>query len=123
MSRKRKRAFRPIYAERSIPFIRFFLPVAITLYLFFLFWDHAIDPSQIGLTLAVRISFCIIAITVFGLTFLDFFERWAQAILCATVITGAAGVLLVLMILPDGFTYGIGGLLLVVMYTCGFIRL
>ena len=115
--------FQAHYAERSIPFIRFSLPVAITLYLFFLFWDHTIDPAKIGLTLAVRISFCVIAITAFGLTFLKFFEKWAQPILCATAILGASGVLLVLAILPDGITYGIGGLLLVVMYACGFIRL
>lgn len=43
--------------------------------------------------------------------------------LAATVILGGAGVLLVLFIVPNGFEYGISGVLLVIMYACGFIRL
>jgi adenylate cyclase len=62
-------------------------------------------------------------VAVFGLTFLQSFERWSQSVLCATVILGAAGIVMVLAILPDGFTYGTPGLLLVVMYACGAIRL
>ena len=36
---------------------------------------------------------------------------------------GGAGIVLVLAILPDGFTYGTPGLLLVIMYACGATRL
>ena len=111
------------YAERSIPFIRVSLPIAITLYLFFLFWDYAIDASQLGMTIGVRLAFSVLLLAIFGLTFVDGFERWAQRILCAIVIVGAAGVLLVLHLLPEGFTYGLGGVLLVIMFACGFIRL
>ena len=57
------------YAERSIPFTRASLPIAVTLYLSFLFWDYALDPALLEYTLAVRLSFCVIAIAVFGLTF------------------------------------------------------
>ena len=115
--------FQRRYAERSIPFIRVSLPIAATLYLFFIAWDFYIDQSTLLYTLAVRLPFSFFAVAVFGFTFLKSFERWSQIILSVTVVLGAAGVLLVLAILPNGFTYGTPGLLLVIMYACGIIRL
>ncbi len=115
--------FRARYAERSIPFIRVSLPVAATLYLLFLAWDYSIAPDALLYTLSVRLPFSFFAVAVFGFTFLKSFERWSQSVLCATVILGAAGIALVLAILPHGFTYGVPGLLLVIMYACGAIRL
>ena len=120
---EREARFRERYAERSIPFIRVSLPLAATLYLLFLAWDYSIDPGALLYTLSVRLPFSFFAVAVFGLTFLKSFERWSQGVLCSTVILGAAGIVLVLGILPDGFTYGIPGLLLVIMYACGAIRL
>lgn len=115
--------FRARYAQRSIPFIRVSLPLAATLYLLFLAWDYSIDPGALLYTLSVRLPFSFFAVVVFGLTFLQSFERWSQSVLCGTVVLGAAGITLVLAILPQGFTYGVPGLLLVVMYACGAIRL
>jgi adenylate cyclase len=115
--------FRARYAERSIPFIRVSLPLAATLYLLFLAWDYNIEPAALLYTLSVRLPFSFFAVVVFGLTFLQSFERWSQSVLCSTVILGAAGIVMVLAILPDGFTYGTPGLLLVIMYACGAIRL
>jgi adenylate cyclase len=119
----REARFRARYAERSIPFIRVSLPLAATLYLLFLAWDYCIDPGALLYTLAVRLPFSFFAVAVFGLTFLKTFERWSQGVLCATVVLGATGIVLVLAILPEGFTYGVPGLLLVIMYACGAIRL
>lgn len=115
--------FRARYAERSIPFIRVSLPLAATLYLLFLAWDYSIAPDALLYTLTVRLPFSFFAVAVFGLTFLQTFERWSQSVLCITVVLGATGIVLVLAILPDGFTYGVPGLLLVIMYACGAIRL
>lgn len=115
--------FQKRYAERSIPFIRVSLPIAVTLYLFFLAWDYYIDPSVMLYTLAVRLPFSFFAVAVFGFTFLKSFERWSQPVLSITVILGASGVLLVLAIVPDGFIHGTSGVLLVIMYACGVIRL
>lgn len=115
--------FRARYTQRSIPFIRVSLPLAATLYLLFLAWDYSIEPAALLYTLSVRLPFSFFAVTVFGLTFLQSFERWSQSVLCATVVLGAAGIVLVLAILPDGFTYGTPGLLLVIMYACGATRL
>lgn len=115
--------FQRRYAERSIPFIRVSLPIAATLYLFFIAWDFYIDQTTLLHTLAVRLPFSFFAVAVFGFTFLRSFERWSQTILSITVVLGAAGVLMVLAILPNGFTYGTPGLLLVIMYACGIIRL
>ncbi len=115
--------FQKRYAERSIPFIRVSLPIAVTLYLFFIAWDFYIDPSTLLYTLAVRLPFSFFAVAVFGFTFLKSFERWSQFILSATVVLGATGILFVLAILPDGFVFGTPGLLLVIMYACGVIRL
>jgi len=115
--------FRARYAERSIPFIRVSLPLAATLYLLFLAWDYSIAPDALLYTLTVRLPFSFFAVAVFGLTFLQTFERWSQSVLCVTVVLGATGIVLVLAILPDGFTYGVPGLLLVIMYACGAIRL
>lgn len=115
--------FRARYAERSIPFIRVSLPLAATLYLLFLAWDYSIAPDALLYTLSVRLPFSFFAVAVFGFTFLQSFERWSQSVLCAIVILGAAGIALVLAILPQGFTYGVPGLLLVIMYACGAIRL
>lgn len=118
-----ERRFRARYAQRSVPFIRVSLPLAATLYLFFLGWDYYIDPASLVYTLSVRLPFSFFAIVVFSLTFLRSFERWSQIILCITVILGAAGIVLVLAILPNGFDFGIPGLLLVIMYACGVTRL
>lgn len=115
--------FQRRYAERSIPFIRVSLPIAVTLYLFFLGWDYYIDPRLMPYTLAVRLPFSFFAVAVFGFTFLKSFQQWSQIVLSATVVLGAAGVLSVLTFMPDGFTYGIPGVLLVIMYACGVIRL
>jgi class 3 adenylate cyclase len=115
--------FQRRYAERSIPFIRVSLPIAVTLYLFFIAWDFYIDQTTLLYTMAVRLPFSFFAVAVFGFTFLKSFERWSQIILSITVVLGAAGVMLVLAILPNGFTFGTPGLLLVIMYACGIIRL
>ncbi len=115
--------FRLRHAQRSVPFIRVSLPLAATLYLLFLGWDYYIDPASLVKTLTVRLPFSVFAIFVVGLTFLEFFQRWSQFILCLTVILGAVGIVLVLGILPNGFGLGISGLLLVIMYACGATRL
>lgn len=115
--------FRARYTQRSIPFIRVSLPLAATLYLLFLAWDYSIAPEVLVQTLSVRLPFSFFAVVVFGLTFLQTFERWSQIVLSATVVLGAGGIILVLAILPDGFTYGTPGLLLVIMYACGATRL
>ncbi|MEO8719112.1 MAG: hypothetical protein ABI423_12925 [Burkholderiales bacterium] len=81
--------FRARYAERSIPFIRVSLPLAATLYLLFLAWDYSIEPGALLYTLTVRLPFSFFAVAVFGLTFLQTFERWSQGVLCATVVLGA----------------------------------
>jgi class 3 adenylate cyclase len=115
--------FRAQYAEHSVPFIRVALPIAIALYLFFLAWDYSISPSQVPYTFLVRMAFCVIALAVFALTFHPVFKGREQPILCTTLVLGAAGVLGVLYMLPHGFTYGIAGVLLVIMYAFGFFRL
>jgi adenylate cyclase len=122
-SSEKEDRFRARYAERSIPFIRISLPLAATLYLLFLAWDYSIAPDALLYTLTVRLPFSFFAVAVFGLTFLHSFQRWSQSVLCITVVLGATGIVLVLAILPDGFTYGVPGLLLVIMYACGAIRL
>ncbi len=118
-----ERRFRARHAQRLIPFIRVSLPLAATLYLIFLGWDYYIDPASLTYTLAVRLPFSLFAIVVVGWTFLESFERRSQTILCITVILGAAGIVIVLGILPDGFALGMSGLLLVIMYACGATRL
>lgn len=115
--------FRSRYTERSIPFIRVSLPLAATLYLFFLGWDYYLDPHSLLYTLAVRLPFSFLAVAVFGFTFLKSFERWSQPVLGVTVVLGATGIAIVLAILPHGFGYGTPGLLLVILYACGATRL
>ncbi|MDO8312941.1 MAG: adenylate/guanylate cyclase domain-containing protein [Sideroxyarcus sp.] len=123
VKKEEERRFRARFAQRSIPFIRVSLPLAATLYLFFLGWDYYIDPASLAYTLSVRLPFSFFAILVVSLTFLKSFERWSQTVLCITVILGAAGIVLVLGILPNGINYGMPGLLLVIMYACGATRL
>ena len=121
--KEEERHFRARYAQRSVPSIRVSLPLAAALYLLFLGWDYYIDPASLVYTLSVRLPFSFFAVVVFSLTFLKSFERWLQPILCITVVLGATGIVLVLAILPNGFNFGIPGLLLVVMYACGATRL
>lgn len=115
--------FRNRFNEKSIYFVRASLPIAVTLYLVFVTWDVVLAPAELVSTLGVRLPFSFLAMAVFGLTFVPGFSRWSQPVLAATVISGGAGVLLVLFIIPGGFDYGVSGVLLVVMYACGFIRL
>ena len=115
--------FRARFAERSIPFLRFALPVAIIVYLFFLFWDYAVNPVDLGTTLAIRLYFCVLAIVAFGFTYLRFFRRWMQAIMCGTVILGATGIILAVFLVPEGFRIGTSAILIAVMFACGLARL
>ncbi|MCW8836166.1 MAG: adenylate/guanylate cyclase domain-containing protein [Rhodospirillales bacterium] len=116
-------SFRAQYAEHSIPFIRVSIPIAILLYLSFMVWDYAIDPTAIGFSFMIRAGFSLIALGVFGLTFHPYFLGREQPVLCTAVILAATGVLAMLYVLPSGFTHGISGVLLVIMYAFGFFRL
>ncbi len=115
--------FRAQHAQRSVPFIRVSLPLTATLYLLFLGWDYYIDPHSLVSTLSVRLPISLFAVIVIGMTYMKSFERWAQTLLSITVVLGAVGIVLVLGILPNGFSVGMSGLLLVVMYACGATRL
>ena len=115
--------FRAQHAQRSVPFIRVSLPLTATLYLLFLGWDYYIDPHSLMSTLSVRLPISLFAVIVIGMTYMKSFERWAQTLLSITVVLGAVGIVLVLGILPNGFSVGMSGLLLVVMYACGATRL
>ncbi|MCW9039662.1 MAG: hypothetical protein OQJ76_04120, partial [Rhodospirillales bacterium] len=75
-------SFRAQYAEHSIPFIRVSIPIAILLYLSFMVWDYAIDPTAIGFSFMIRAGFSLIALGVFGLTFHPYFLGREQPVLC-----------------------------------------
>lgn len=122
-NKEEERRFRLRHAQRSVPFIRVSLPLAAALYLCFLGWDYYIDPHSLLYTLSVRLPFSLFAIIVVSLTYMKSFERWSQTLLSSTVVLGAAGIVLVLAILPEGFSFGMPGILLVVMYACGATRL
>lgn len=115
--------FRHEYAERSIAFVRVSLPIAGALFLGYLFWDYYIDPDKLVYMLTARLTCVAVAAGVFGLTFHPAFVRWSQQILCLTALIGAAGILVVLYELPNGFAYGSATILLAVMYACGLLRL
>ncbi len=115
--------FRARHAQRSVPFIRVSLSLAATLYLLFLGWDYYVDPHSLVSTLAVRLPFSLFAIIVVSMTYMESFERWAQTLLSITVALGTVGIVFVLAILPEGFSFGTPGILLVIMYACGATRL
>jgi len=115
--------FRGRFAERSIPTLRFALPVAIIIYLFFLFWDYAVNPVGLGTTLAIRLYFCVLVIVAFGFTYLRFSRRWMRAIMCGTIILGATGIILSVFLVPEGFRIGTSVILIAVTFACGLARL
>jgi adenylate cyclase len=116
-------AFLAEYAENSVVILRIAIPLAIILYLLFFIWDYMHDPATIPEKIGIRISFIMFAFCTFFLTYFPIFLRHMQSIMFVFLCAAATGVAFVLLYTTNGFNIGIAGVLLAIMYGCGFARL
>lgn len=110
--------------------IRFFLPliriailISILLYLAFFGWDIAQTGADLQQTLTIRVGFSLFAASVFVLTFTDLFIRYSQLVLTVYGVVCAAGVALIITIIPNGLVTGIAGVCLALMNLCTLFAL
>ncbi len=110
------------YNEDSLPVVRMALLLAIGLYMIFYLWDGVVDYTSTANTLLVRVvvSACMgSALLLPRLTF----KSYLQTIMCIVVTVAGVGVVLILCLIQDGLRYGVGGVVLVLMFNFGFFRL
>ncbi|MGH2508321.1 MAG: histidine kinase dimerization/phospho-acceptor domain-containing protein, partial [Ktedonobacteraceae bacterium] len=123
-SKALEREFREAYARSSVPFVSFGLLLAATLYILFYFWDITLDPRDAPQALAIRVPIALI-FAGFGVAmrYSEFLLRRMQAVISILLIIAGCGIVVILVLLRQGMTLGIGGILLVLMYVYGFGRL
>lgn len=107
----------------SLGQVRFALLLGAPMYLAFLVWDYSIDPSHILETAYIRTAIAIILVVVYAFTFKASFESASQYALSACAVVAGLGVIYVLHTLENGMVLGVAGVILILMYVYGFLRL
>ncbi len=93
------------------------------MYLAFLVWDYSIDPAHILDTTYIRIAVAVILVATYALTFRESFEQASQLVLASCAVVAGLGVIYVLHTLENGMVLGVAGVILILMYVYGFLRL
>lgn len=107
----------------SIGQVRFALLIGAPMYLAFLVWDYSIDPAHIIETMYVRTSISALLLATYFFTFNPTFERVSQPVLSLCAVVAGIAVIYVLHILENGLVFGVAGVILILMYVYGFLRL
>lgn len=107
----------------SLGQVRFALLLGAPMYLAFLVWDYSIDPAHILETAYIRIAVAVILVATYALTFRESFEPASQPVLASCAVVAGLGVIYVLHTLENGMVLGVAGVILILMYVYGFLRL
>ena len=92
--------------------------MATILYLLFFLWDMSFHGALILITFSIRLAFVLLAGIAFFTTYTTIFREHHQAFLVLLGTVAGIGVVAILHCIPNGFTFGISGMCLVIMYTC-----
>jgi adenylate cyclase len=112
------------YKERTLKFVRFGLAVAVFLFLASNVWDYTVDAQNAWKGTIIRAAISLVFLATLALSFRpEIFFRADQVILAANCLLAGTGIILVLHSLDDGMRYGVEGIMLVLMYIFGFVRL
>lgn len=109
--------------QESLGQVRFALLLGAPMYLAFLVWDYSIDPAHILETTYIRIAVAAILVATYALTFRESFEPASQLVLASCAVVAGLGVIYVLHTLENGMVLGVAGVILILMYVYGFLRL
>ncbi len=109
--------------QESLGQVRFALMLGAPMYLAFLVWDYSIDPAHILDTTYIRIAVAAILVATYALTFRESFEQASQLVLASCAVVAGLGVIYVLHTLENGMVLGVAGVILILMYVYGFLRL
>jgi class 3 adenylate cyclase len=115
--------FQRYYAEQSVAVARLGAILGAGLYIAFLFWDAVVDPTVVPKAAVIR---CFISAYFLGCWVLlgraTLLHR-IQIILSLGVSVAAIGVVLIIASMRDGLNVGLSGIVLVMMFNFGFLRL
>lgn len=109
--------------QESLGQVRFALMLGAPMYLAFLVWDYSIDSSRILETAYIRIAVAAVLVAAYALTFRESFEQASQLVLASCAVVAGLGVIYVLHTLENGMVLGVAGVILILMYVYGFLRL
>lgn len=109
--------------QESLGQVRFALLLGAPMYLAFLVWDYSIDSSRILETAYIRIAVAAVLVAAYALTFRKSFEPASQLVLSSCAVVAGLGVIYVLHTLENGMVLGVAGVILILMYVYGFLRL
>lgn len=109
--------------RESLGQVRFALLLGAPMYLAFLVWDYSIDSSRILETAYIRIAVAAVLVAAYALTFRESFEQASQLVLASCAVVAGLGVIYVLHTLENGMVLGVAGVILILMYVYGFLRL
>jgi len=120
-----EREFQTEYRRASLSFVRIGLGLGTFLYLAFYFWDFVVDVEQAVYTIIIRLGVSLFLLGVIAISFvrLHYFLPRMQLLVGTSLVIGGWGVAAILTLLENGLTLGIGGMVLVLMYNFGFVRL
>lgn len=116
--------FQELYRSNSLPFVRFGLSLGAVLYILFFFWDITLDARDAPRTLLIRVPASLLMIAVaFAMPHYNILQIRMQAMMSVLLTICGCGIVVILCLINNGMTLGIGGLILVLMYIFGFARL
>jgi signal transduction histidine kinase len=110
------------YNEQSAPMVRMVLWMGAFIVLAFYFWDFVIDSGRSTSTFYVRLATSCYIVALASVP-RALFANHLQAIAASGIVVTGVSVVVVISIIRDGLTFGIGGVILVLMFNFGFSRL
>ena len=114
--------FRQRYNASNAPAAWFGLLLGTGVYLAFYFWDRVVDYPHSTQTLIVRGVLCSWFLAV-ALINRPTFARHLQLLMAPTIALAGVGVAVIISVITDGLIFGLSGIVLVLMFTFGFLRL
>jgi signal transduction histidine kinase len=114
--------FRQHYNASSAPVAWIAGCLGLVLILVFHFWDRIIDSAHAGQTLMVRVVDAVLFVMILLIP-RPYFARFLQLWTTSGVIAAGIGVAIIISLLQDGLMVGISGIMLVLMFNFGFLRL
>jgi adenylate cyclase len=115
--------FQKYYRARSLPLVRAAILLGMGLYIAFLFWDLVVDPAIFPFSLRVRATVALLLGIAFSCTFLPWFKERIQLTVGTATVVAGIGVVLIIDNIGNGLMLGLAGVMLVLMFNFGFVRL
>ena len=114
--------FRLRYNESNAPIASTGILIGIFIMLAFYFWDVVVDYAHSTQTLIVRLL--VAAWMVFTIRLPQRMRvKYCQELFASTIALGGLGVVLIISIVHDGLNIGLSGVMIVLMFNFGFLRL